>query len=316
MSLAAIMPKPKEERWKYTDLAGAVRKMALDDAPAAAKIEGGTIDVPAGQAVVEPFRVHVTGVDGRLAEPALNIRLGDHAQATVIEIHGGGSRFINNAVTKIILGAGAQLKHYRLQAYDDTGVYVQNTDVSLARDALYDSFTLTTGAALSRNEIYARLEGPGGHCELNGSNLLRGTQHGDTTITVDHRAPNCTSHQFYRSVLDNQARGVFQGKIHVARDAQKTDGFQMSRALLLSEGAEMDTKPELEIYADDVKCSHGATTGQLDEEALFYMRSRGIGLAEARGLLIAAFVNEAIDKIEDEKVRGEFAEKVRLWLEN
>ncbi len=129
-----------------------------------------------------PFRINVSGVDGRLTEPAINISIGDNAQATVIEIHGGGSRFINNAATKITLGAGAQLKHFRLQAYDDTGVYVQNTEISLARDALYDTFTLTTGAALSRNEMRARLLGPGAHAELNGANLLRGTQHGDTTI--------------------------------------------------------------------------------------------------------------------------------------
>jgi Fe-S cluster assembly protein SufD len=316
MTLAAIMPKPKEERWKYTDLAGAVRKLAIGDTPVAPPVAPVVIDVPAGHVATEPFRISISGIDGYVSEPALAIRLGENAQATVIEIHTGGGKFLNNAATHIILDKGAHLKHFRVQAYDASGVYVQNTQVSLARDALYDTFTLTTGAALSRNEIYARLEGPGAHCELNGVNLLRGTQHGDTTITVDHSAPNCTSHQFYRSVLDNQARGVFQGKIYVARDAQKTDGFQMSRALLLSEGAEMDTKPELEIYADDVKCSHGATTGQLDEEALFYMRSRGIGMAEARGLLIGAFVNEAVDKIEDETVRGEFAERVRSWLGN
>jgi Fe-S cluster assembly protein SufD len=271
------------------------------------------IDVPAGKHV-QTIGISVSGVDGKQSTPTLAIRLGAGAQATIVEKHEGGGKFLNNATTHVILGKGAQLRHYRLQTYDASGIYVQNTMVTVARDALYDAFTLTEGAVLSRNEIVVSLDGSGAHAELNGVNLLRGTQHGDTTITVEHRAASCTSHQFYRSVLDNQARGVFQGKIYVAKDAQKTDGFQRSDALLLAEGAEMDTKPELEIYADDVKCSHGATTGQLDEQALFYMRARGIPLVEARALLIGAFVEETVLKITDEKVREEFAEKVRAWL--
>jgi len=317
----------KQESWKYTDLAGAVRRLAVGDRLAAPVVKadkspfvtaldqgrGLQIDVPAGE-TARPIRIAVSGVDGKQSAPMLAVRLGAGAQATIIETHAGAGKFLNNATTHVILGKGAQLRHYRLQAYEASSIYVQNTMVTVARDALYDTFTLTDGAALSRNEINVSLDGPGAHAELNGVNLLRGTQHGDTTITVEHRTASCTSHQFYRSVLDNQARGVFQGKIYVAKDAQKTDGFQRSDALLLAEGAEMDTKPELEIYADDVKCSHGATTGQLDEDALFYMRSRGIPLVEARALLIGAFVDEAVLKITDEKVRAEFAEKVRAWL--
>jgi Fe-S cluster assembly protein SufD len=326
MTLADTLPTPKEERWKYTNLPSAIRKLANENAaPAALRVtapegvaglqgQSLSVDIPAGKVMEAPVEIHVDAPAQGVAAPQLAVRLGANAQAVIVEHHGGGGAAWNNMKTRIELAAGARLVHYRVQDYGAQTVYTQDTAVSIARDATYDSFTLTTGANLSRHEIHARLDGPGAHAELNGVNLLRGTQHGDTTITIDHRAPSCTSHQFYRSVLDNQARGVFQGKIYVAKAAQKTDGYQLSRAILLSEGAEMDTKPELEIYADDVKCSHGATTGQLDEEALFYMRSRGIGREEARGLLISAFVNEAVEKIGDEAVRKEFAAHVAVWL--
>ena len=149
---------------------------------------------------------------------------------------------------------------------------------------------------------------------LTSINLLSGMQHGDTTILIEHTAPHCRSNQFYRTILDDSARGVFQGKVHVHKIAQKTDGYQLSNAILLSEKAEMDTKPELEIYADDVRCSHGATTGQLDEEPVFYLRSRGLSEKEARELLIQAFVDEVVDKIVDEDIQASVREKTGQWL--
>lgn len=146
--------------------------------------------------------------------------------------------------------------------------------------------------------------------------MLKDKQHGDTTILIEHQAPHCNSNQFYRTLLDDGANGVFQGKVHVHQVAQKTDGYQLSNALLLSDKAEMDTKPELEIYADDVKCSHGATTGQLDEEPLFYLRSRGLSAAQARFLMIQAFLAEVIEKIGDEALEDEVNEQVAQWLQN
>ena len=160
-----------------------------------------------------------------------------------------------------------------------------------------------------------RLREPGAVCHINGVALMRGEQHADTTILVEHLAPHCESNQNMRVILDDRAHGVFQGKIHVHQPAQKTDGYQLSRALLLSEGAEMDTKPELEIYADDVKCSHGATTGQMDEEPLFYMQSRGIGKEEAKALLIEAFAAEVLNFVEQQPWHGLLMERVRKWLE-
>lgn len=320
LSLIAIdpqnLPSPKEERWKYTDLPGALRRLTIVPAESVATQWNGptVIDVPANEKSGKPFEIYIKAAAKGMATPHLQIRLAENAEAVVIEHHEGDGAFWNNATAEIEIGAGARLLHYRVQHYGVGAVYTQVTNVALARDAYYEAFTLTTGAGLSRNQIYLTLDGENGHCELNGVNLLRGEQVGDTTLTVHHRAPRCVSHQFYRTVVDARARGVFQGKIHVDRVAQKTDGFQMSRSLILSEGAEMDTKPELEIYADDVKCSHGATTGQLDDEALFYLRSRGIDRDAARNLLIGAFMDEAVEKISDVAVREMMAGKVRAWL--
>ena len=313
---AQSLPSPDEESWKYTNLPAALRRLGSAAAvPGILHWDGlREIIVPAGATPAQAFVLTITAPAEGMATPSLSIHLGENAQAIVIERHAGGGKFWNNMTTRIELAQGARLYHYRLQGYAAETVYTQNTEVKIARDATYDTFTLTTGAALSRNEIHAILQGPGAHCELNGANLLRGGQHGDTTITVEHQAPSCTSHQFYRSVLDDQAHGVFQGRINVLRGAQKTDGYQLSNALLLSEGAEMDVKPELEIYADDVKCSHGATTGQLDEEALFYMRSRGLDAEQARGLLIEAFVNGTLEKIVNEATREDFMQKAQSWL--
>jgi Fe-S cluster assembly protein SufD len=181
--------------------------------------------------------------------------------------------------------------------------------------AKYEAFTITTGAGLSRNQIHADLKGENIVCRLNGVNMLDGSEIADTTITVEHQAPNCESYQDYRSVATDKAVGTFQGKIHVHQIAQKTDGYQMAKSLLLSSQATMNTKPELEIYADDVKCSHGATAGRLDEDALFYLRARGIPENQARNLLIQAFVNEVIEGVTDKDVREQASLIVSKWLD-
>ncbi|MEK7801516.1 MAG: SufD family Fe-S cluster assembly protein, partial [Pseudomonadota bacterium] len=164
------------------------------------------------------------------------------------------------------------------------------------------------------SEYHVDMTGEGAEADLSGVALLRGKQHADTTIVVNHMEPYGRSSQFFKHILEDQSRGVFQGKIHVFKDAQKTNGYQLSNNLLLSPLAEMDVKPELEIYADDVKCSHGSTTGQLDETPMFYLMSRGISQEDARRLLIEAFLVEIVDKITIESVRTIFSERVRLWL--
>lgn len=345
------LPTPKLERWKYTNLIPAVRGLGGGGVPARASIaltdpghfarelnaipaavasgddrglwhladayvRGGLVfDIPAGKAADKPAHLKITGQDGTFSAPHVTINIGAGAEFTLIEEIGGSGHFWSNAITRIVVEDNARFYHYRFQECGaGKAVTTHNTQVSIGRDATYEAFTLTTGAALSRNEIDVALTGVNGTCSLYGINMLRGKQLGDTTITITHQAPHCASNQFYRSVLDDQAHGVFQGKVHVDKIAQKTDGYQLSNALILSEGAEMDTKPELEIYADDVKCSHGATTGQLNEEALFYMRSRGLDRDAAYALLIEAFVQEAAARLSKRDWDEVIAGKVRAWL--
>lgn len=276
--------------------------------------DGLVIDIPAGKISQTPVKIAINAPEGPFSVARTIIRLGEGAELTLIETHGGDGFFWNNHLTQIIVGKNAKLHHYRIQDYGDNAVYTQNTHVQIERDATYEAFTCTLGAGMSRNQIHAELQGVNGTCNLYGINLLEGKQLGDTTITIEHKAPHCNSNQFYRTVLKDRAHGVFQGKVHVHQPAQKTDGYQLSNALILSEGAEMSTKPELEIYADDVKCSHGATTGQLDENALFYLRSRGLDKEEAQALLVEAFVAAVVDRLADKSVNDSITQRVQSWL--
>jgi Fe-S cluster assembly protein SufD len=236
----------------------------------------------------------------------LSIALGKNASATVIERHAGQGAFTKTVRSDITLGEGARLNHYRLQDASSEAVVLATGTATLGKDSTYESFSCTMGARLSRHQVKVVLATPGATVHLNGAHILSGESHADTSTLIDHAAPHCTSRETYRQVIGDSARGVFQGKILVREEAQKTDGFQMNQALLLSPHAEVNGKPELEIYADDVKCSHGATVGQLDQTALFYLRSRGIPSEQAKGMLIEAFIGSALDLIETETVRNAF----------
>lgn len=278
--------------------------------------DGIFVDIPADRCVDKPLELTVSGVDGMFFNPRAIVRLGAGARMTLIEYVRGTGHYWGNSVAEIVLGDGAQLYHYRIQDSAAEAVYTQTTHVMLGADALYESCVLASGAGFSRNQVHCELAGPQARAVLNGVSLLRGQQLGDNTFLIEHQAPDCTSSQMVRTVLDQQARGVFQGKVHVHRAGQRTDGYQLSNALILSEGAEMDTKPELEIYADDVKCSHGATIGQVDDEALFYLRSRGIDRAAARALLIEGFLAEVVETIACENVQAACRAKIRQWLKD
>ncbi len=277
--------------------------------------DGVSIDVPANTEVKEPLEIVMECDDGAFYVVHTAIRVGANASLTIIEDHRGKGKFWKNRLSHITVAPGGHLTHIRIQDDSKDAVYTQNTKVTVAKDGHYNAVALYTGAAISRNQIHVLLTEPGALCHLNGASLMRGKQHSDTTILVEHLAPHCESNQNMRTILDDQSHGVFQGKVHVHQIAQKTDGYQLSKAILLSEGAEMDTKPELEIYADDVKCSHGATTGRLEDEPMFYMRSRGIPEAEARALLIESFVAEIFDEVKGEEIREQLLERVRGWLE-
>lgn len=308
------LPTPKDEAWKYTNLPRALpANLALADAPQEIVIHKNR-----GQVCAKPEDIVFTAAAGQHSQPRLKIVLENGAQATIIERHNGPKdqkgAYWTNMVTEIELGQGSILNHVRIQNDAPEAINTNMVTLNAGRDALYNGFALNMGAKLSRHEIHAVMEGQNAEISFNGVNLLGGEQHGDTTILIEHQAPNTRSNQFYRSLLDDKAHGVFQGKVHVHQIAQKTDGYQLSNALLLSPQAEMDTKPELEIYADDVKCSHGATTGQLDEEPLFYLRQRGLSEAQARFLLIQSFVDEVVDKIVDEQIRDEILALSNDWL--
>ncbi|MBN8910076.1 MAG: SufD family Fe-S cluster assembly protein, partial [Rhodospirillales bacterium] len=236
------------------------------------------------------------------------IRLGTNARLTLLDVAIGDGSYLHNPVTEVHVAAGATLTHARLQDESDRAYHLATTYAGVAGDATYDSFTLTLGGRVGRNEMHALLAAPRATAHLNAAQLLTGTQHADFTSVVRHDAPSCTSRQTVKNVLNGRARGVFQGRIEVARVAQKTDGYQMNQA-------EIDSKPELEIFADDVKCSHGATVGELDIEQLFYLKSRGIPDAEARAILVRAFLAEALDAVSQETVRAALEQSVERWWE-
>ena len=277
--------------------------------------DGVTIDVPANIRSEKPLNITYTGHDGGFTNTHNIIRLDENTDFILIEYHMGSGAYFNNALTHIKLGKNSRLRHYRFQENDQKSLFIQNTYVEIEQDAHYETFTLTNGAGLSRNQIHVDLIGTQSQCHLNGINLLENKQIADTTITVEHQAPSCISKQNYRNVLNDQAVGTFQGKVHVHQIAQKTDGYQKSDSLLLSKQATMNTKPELEIYADDVKCSHGTVTGMIDENAMFYLQSRGIPEEQARALLIEAFASQATKEINYDPILEQVSLIVHKWLE-
>ncbi len=305
------LPTPKVEEWKYTNLGRALpANLAVAEQP-----QEIVIHKTRGEVCEQPEDIVFTGAEGQHTQPCLKITLEEGAQLTLIERHSGDGAYWKNMVTEITLSPNANLQHIRLQNDNEQAVHTNLVHIKVDKDAVYNGFSLNMGAKLSRHEIHAEINGQNSEISFNGLNMLSGEQHGDTTILIEHKAPHCRSNQFYRTLLDDQSHGVFQGKVHVHQEAQKTDGYQLSNALLLSTDAEMDTKPELEIYADDVKCSHGATTGQLDEEPLFYLRQRGLSEAQARLLLVQAFVDEVAEKVENESFRNEILEATHTWLQ-
>jgi Fe-S cluster assembly protein SufD len=239
------------------------------------------------------------------SQPHNLIVLDRFAKATVIESYAGlgdGSYF-TNVVTEAVVGDGATLTHLKLQRESAKAYHVGTVDVRQARDSHLVSFSFATGAALSRTNIYTELRGEGCGATLNGLYLGDGEQHIDHQTRIEHVEPNCYSREHYKGILDGAAHGVFNGKVFVHPAAQKTDGKQTNNTLLLSEKAQIDTKPQLEIFADDVKCTHGATVGRLDETSLFYMKSRGINARSARELLTYAFAADVLETLEVDAVR-------------
>jgi FeS assembly protein SufD len=317
-SLAHVLEMPPE--WLKETL-GQVNPRE-DDAVLAlntALMTGGVaLRLPEGVTLEKPIHViHLDGTGEAATMVTRNVIVAEEgASATVLESYGslGLKGLQRNAVTEVKIGDKAAIHHVKLQREAADALHLGVWLANIGTDARYNAFQLSTGANLARNQIYVRFDGEGSATDVSGAFLLGGKQHCDTTLIVEHRVPACESRELFKAVLDDEARGIFQGKIIVSPGAQKTDGKQMAQALLLSETAEFDSKPELEIFADDVVCGHGATSGQIDQDLLFYLESRGLPEPQARAMLIQAFVGEAFDQVEDEPLREAFSAAAADWL--
>ena len=271
--------------------------------------DGAYVHIPRGMVVEEPICLLFVSVSD--ATPVMNhprnlIVADEDSQATIVEeyVSLGQSAIFCNAVTELIAADNTVLSHYRIEREQASTFNISTLGMQQGRSANIASHSVLFGGALVRNNVHPVLAGEGGECLINGLFLGNDRQHLDNYMLVEHASPHCSSRQFYNGILDDHAHGVFHGRIIVHKDAQKTDAKQTNRNLLISDDAQIDSKPQLEIFADDVKCTHGATIGQIDEEALFYLRSRGIGEAAARSLLLLAFAGECLARMKQGPVRS------------
>jgi Fe-S cluster assembly protein SufD len=269
----------------------------------AALADGAFVSVPEGTSIDLPVQLLFISTAGErdkhetMSHPRVLVVAGAGSRASIVETYAGTSRYFTNTVTEIFAGENARLDHYKLQQESAAAAHIGSTYVRAARDAAVTAYSISFGGALVRNDVIAVLDGQGGECTLNGLYMGEGRALVDNHTTIDHARPNCSSREVYKGILTDHARAVFNGKIIVRPDAQKTDAKQTNKALLLSEGAQINTKPQLEIFANDVKCTHGAAIGQIDDEAIFYLRARGLGEQEARRILIRAFAGDVLGRI-------------------
>jgi Fe-S cluster assembly protein SufD len=271
-------------------------------------VDGAVVHIPADTVLETPLHIiYVTDPEAAkgMTHPRTLIVAERHAVATIIESYVviGDATYFTNAVTEIQVADGARLDHYRIERESDRAFHIGTTEVRQGRDSRYHSFSFATGGALARVNLYTVLGGEGGETLMNGLYMLDGTQHIDHQTRIEHAAPNCASREVYKGIMDDASHGVFNGKVYVRPEAQKTDGKQTNNNVLLTQTAHADTKPQLEIFADDVKCTHGATVGRLDDVALFYLRSRGIDVEQARSLLTYAFAADVLERIDQPEVR-------------
>jgi Fe-S cluster assembly protein SufD len=270
--------------------------------------DGLCVEVPAGMVVEAPIYALFVTVPG--ATPSMNhprnlIVAGESSQVTVVEdyVSLGDGTSLSNAATELIAGDNSHVGHYMIVREGEQAYNFSTLRIQQGRNAKVATHSLLLSGALVRNNVHPVLAGEGSECLINGLFMANGRQHMDNYMLVEHASPHCDSRQFYNGLLNGQSHGVFHGRIIVHKDAQKTDAKQTNRNLLLSDDAQIDTKPQLEIYADDVKCTHGATIGQVDENALFYLRSRGLDEVSARHVLLLAFANECLDRMNSQQVR-------------
>jgi Fe-S cluster assembly protein SufD len=276
--------------------------------------DGAFIYIPAGKIVEEPIHIIflTTSADKKILTQPRNLFVAEKSsQVTIIEHYACDeeSTYFTNAVTEIVTEENAVVDHIKLQEESKKAFHIARMEVDQEKNSNFSSHLISTGADLTRNEFNARFNDEGGECTLNGLYMIDGSQLFDAHTLMDHAKPHCNSHEHYKGVLDDKSRGVFNGKVIVRLDAQKTNAFQENNNILLSDEALINTKPQLEIFADDVKCSHGATIGQMDDDAKFYLKSRGIGEEASKGILLHAFASDVVTSIKIESVRN-YIEKI------
>jgi len=277
------------------------------------------VHIPEGTRIQEPIHLLFLSTapeEATVSHPRNLIVLGEDSQAVILESYVGLDHqpYFTNLVTEIAVGKNAALDHYKLNRESDEAFHIATLQIHQDRSSNVRTFDATLGGVLTRNEVNGVLGGEGATCALEGLFLVSGKQHVDNHTRLEHAQPHCDTREVYKGILDDQATGVFHGRIVVKPGAQKTDSKQTNNNLLLSDEAVINTKPQLEIYADDVKCTHGATVGQLDKNALFYLRSRGIDITTARSLLIYAFASQVLAGIRVDSVRSELNDYLFSWL--
>jgi Fe-S cluster assembly protein SufD len=279
--------------------------------------DGAIIHVAPGMALARPLHLVFVNVGHEAVAVFARslVVIGKGARAMLVESHEGTNEHQVNTALELQVGDEAHVDHIKITGAGAGALHVSTLMAAIGAHARFNEFLFTAGAGVVRNQMFVRFAGEGTIAHICGANLLKDRQHADTTLVADHAVADCTSREVFKSVLDGESRGVFQGKIIVRPHAQKTDAKMATHALLLSDTAEADNKPELEIFADDVQCGHGATSGDLDEDLLFYLKARGIPPKEAEALLIQAFVGEAIEGIEHAGLRDALMEYVVAWLE-
>jgi Fe-S cluster assembly protein SufD len=326
-------PTQKNEEWKYTSVASVANskfniqnsKLEVENSDLLQQFNfernGFTalnlafadftvITIPRETSVSEPIEFNFKADENTANFPHILVIAERGSKATIIEHYESDAKSFTNTVIQIIVEDNANLTHYRVQKESTDAFHIGTTEVSVGRGSLYNATNINLGAAISRHDVHLKFTAEGGEAFVDGLYMLGGNQHHDTHSTIDHALPNCLSHQTYKGVLNDKSRGVFNGKVFVRENASGTDARQSNKNLLLSNDARVDTKPQLEIFNDDVKCAHGATVGQLEEEELFYLLSRGIEPKLAKNLLTYGFAEQIIDKIKVESIKKDLDEMV------
>jgi Fe-S cluster assembly protein SufD len=281
--------------------------------------DGTFLYLPKGTRLEEPVHLlYVTRANGNpvVSYPRTLIVAEDDTRASIVESYVGvaGDTYFTNAVTEILVKQRAEIEHCKLQRESDSAYHLSTVHANVGRESRFKTDTILVGGTLVRNEVNTVLSDEGIECAVNGLYLGRGHQHIDNHTVIEHARPNCASRELFKGILDGRAKAVFDGRIHVRPQAQKTDAKQTSRCILLSDDAQINTNPQLEIYADDVKCTHGAAVGKIDEDAVFYLRTRGIDYASARQMLVFAFANEILEGLKIGPVRERLAADLDRWL--